>query len=342
MDDLLRGAIADLENVFCGQENTEELISRVREVIPIKENNHKIISVQGSERRFKATIKTTLQNEEDIATFIKNYGIKNNETLRISKTKKATSTKGEHTLVKYFRCHHNTRHEGTKCPSEILASHPNKRFKNTNCPFSLVVRIGKNTDSHDYSSVIDIEWNHNHSVESLHSLSFKDIPASVTDSIKEMYISGLLPGAAHREFLRQLRSECKDDLEYHRRLSDRSQAPRRKDFSDIYTEFKKERFGTGSMSEMFSALEGRIKYLQEKDKEYTIKFQKFDEATNQPFILALITPLMKRVHKLVGYNSKIVYALVIGLPHWYPGETWGIKKKNKRKLPHSLGGHLSV
>ena len=35
MDDLLRGAIADLENVFCGQENTEELISRVREVIPI-------------------------------------------------------------------------------------------------------------------------------------------------------------------------------------------------------------------------------------------------------------------------------------------------------------------
>ena len=83
MDDLLRGAIADLENVFCGQENTEELISRVREVIPIKENNHKIISVQGSERRFKATIKTTLQNEEDIATFIKNYGIKNNATLRI-------------------------------------------------------------------------------------------------------------------------------------------------------------------------------------------------------------------------------------------------------------------
>ena len=107
------------------------------------------------------------------------------------------------------------------------------------------------------------------------------MPASVTDSIKQMYISGLLPGAAHREFLQQLRSECKDDLEYHRRLSDRSQAPRRKDFSDIYTEFKKERFGTGSMSEMFSALEGRIKYLQEKDKEYTIKFQKFDEATNQ-------------------------------------------------------------
>ena len=40
----------------------------------------------------------------------------------------------------------------------------------------------------------------------------------MTNQIKEMYANGLLPGAAYRELLRQLRSECKDDLEYHHRL----------------------------------------------------------------------------------------------------------------------------
>ena len=51
---------------------------------------------------------------------------------------------------------------------------------------------------------------------------------------------------------------------------------------------------------MFSALEERIKSLKEKDEDYVLTFQKFDETINQPFILVTITPLMKRVHKLVN------------------------------------------
>ena len=138
-----------------------------------------------------------------------------------------------------------------------------------------------------------------HSVQSLHSLSFKDISDSVIRRIEGMFACRLLPGTAYRELLRQLRSECKDDLEY-QRLSDRSHAPWTKDFNDIYTEYKKEYFGSGSLSNMFSTLEERIKSLQEKDEDYIIKFQQFDEAINQPFILVVITPVMKRVHKLVN------------------------------------------
>lgn len=160
-----------------------------------------------------------------------------------------------------------------------------------------------------------MEWSHNHSVQSLHLLSFKDISDSVIRRIEGMFARGLLPCTAHRELLRQLRSECKDDLEYHRRLSDRSQAPRRKDLftpSIIYTFiYKKEHFGSGSLSNMFSALEERIKGLQEKDEDYIIKFQQFDEAINQPFILVVITPLMKRVHKLVNPPNSVVFLLSV-------------------------------
>lgn len=73
----------------------------------------------------------------------------------------------------------------------------------------MIVRIGKATDGEELCSAIDIECNHNHSVQ---SLSFKDIPPLLTSRIKEIYANGLLPGAAYRELLRQLRRECKDDL----------------------------------------------------------------------------------------------------------------------------------
>jgi hypothetical protein len=48
-----------------------------------------------------------------------------------------------------------------------------------------VVRLGKRVDE-DYNSSIDVEWNHNHSDDSLHSLSFKDIPINVTNTITQL------------------------------------------------------------------------------------------------------------------------------------------------------------
>ena len=302
MEGILEKAIANLQNEFPGEANTREQLVRVQEILPMKDTEYKIVDVKGTSNNFKANIKVNFKNEEDVDLFVRNYACKNNETLRILRTRKSGHKKAKTVLVKYFRCHHNTRYEATKLPDQVLASKPTKRFKNTNCPFSLIVRIGQNTEENDFCSSIDIEWSHNHSVDSLHSLSFKDIPDSMIRQMKGIFARGLLPAAAYRELLRQLRSESKNDLEYHKRLSDRSQAPRRKDFNDIYTEFKKEQFGCGSLSTMFSALEERIKNLEEKDEDYVMTFQKFDEAINQPFILVIITPLMKRVHKLVIFN----------------------------------------
>ena len=127
------------------------------------------------------------------------------------------------------------------------------------------------------------------------------------DRIKSLFADGLLPGAAYREMLRQLRSECDNDLQYHLKLPDRSTMPRRIDFNSIYGQFTKDFYGSKSLVDMFLALEERIKILKEeeyKDEEYTIEFQKFDEIEEIPFICIIITPLMKRVHKLVNIILK--------------------------------------
>ena len=105
---LLCKAIHDITNIFSGEENTETF-EYVRNILPIKEENYKILNQKGTARMFKANIKAKLQSEEDLAKFIENYGLKNNETLRIAKTRKGCSN-GESVLPKYFHCHHNTRH----------------------------------------------------------------------------------------------------------------------------------------------------------------------------------------------------------------------------------------
>ena len=52
---------------------------------------------------------------------------------------------------------------------------------------------------------------------------------------------------------------------------------------------------------MFSVLKMRIGELSKLHTDYMFKLQEFNEAENNPFILAVVTPLMKRVHQKVLY-----------------------------------------
>jgi hypothetical protein len=115
-------------------------------------------------------------------------------------------------------------------------------------------------------------------------------------------------GAPHREFMRKLRSECANDLEYHLKLADPSKVPGRSDFNSIYVSFNKSLYGTESLKSMFTKVKERIASLKDKDDAYIITLQEFNEEANQPFILTLITPLMKRVHKWVTTSCTMQYS----------------------------------
>ena len=145
MEDILEQTIANLRNKFAGEVNTNDLVNRVKEILPINSSEYKILNVEGTNTKFKASVKA-------------------NENVKILKTKKSLNENANTLVVKYFRCHHNTRHEATKRPGEVLASKPTWRFKNTNCPFSMVVRISRDAEHEDFPSTIHAEWSHNHSV----------------------------------------------------------------------------------------------------------------------------------------------------------------------------------
>ena len=294
---LLSESINSLKTDFVGSSNTTELISCVKQMIPINEDNVKVIQINGSCKKFYAKLSCKLLTLNHVQTFINEYNIRNSETLRPSSTQKL-SEKSPYTYIRYFRCQHNTRYQNTMSPAEVLTQKPSKRMKNTNCPFSMSVKLSKDLAIAD--SLITLEWNHNHPVKSLQSLSFKDVPADVKNKICELFESGSLPGAAHREYMRQTRTECSDDIEYHKRLSDRSIVPRRSDFNNFYSEFNKKHFGGSCIKDMFTKLQERVEELTKVDG-YLFGYQEFSQERNQPFILIIITPLMKRVHGTVRY-----------------------------------------
>ena len=151
-------------------------------------------SAKGTINKFKAILKCNLNNSNDLEKFITNH---NNETLRVSKTKVIPDEKSTYQMYKYLRCHHNTRHEPTMNPNDVLIAKPHKRFKNTICQFSLIVRLPRKET--ECGAELNIEWNHNHPTNSLHALSFKEIPDEVVNKINDMFSNGLLPGAAHKD-----------------------------------------------------------------------------------------------------------------------------------------------
>ena len=157
--------------------------------------------------------------------------------------------------------------------------------------------------------------------------------SDVVHHIKDLFNSGLLPGAAHREFLKHVRSTCKDDIEYHLKLSDRSAVPRRNDFNNIYGEFNRKAYGTESLSAMFECLHQRVAALKHENQDYSLTVQEFDEKMNQPFILVIITPLMKRIHKMVTSVKKVTFVHLIKFRRLKVMKFWpGNENFNRRIL----------
>ena len=161
----------------------------------------------------------------------------------------------EYERVHYFRCHHCTTHQNSMNHREVLQKNPTKRLKNADCPFSLSIRLKRDLQS-VYSARINIDYNHSHPVQSLQTLSFKDISEKVSKEIRHLYEKGYTPGMAYRDCLQTLKSIATDDLDFHLKLADRSIIPRRRDFNHLYTEFHRQMFGTKNITEMFKNLEG--------------------------------------------------------------------------------------
>ena len=174
------------------------------------------------------------------------------------------------------------------------------RVKNTNCPFSLSLKV-----SISGLCIIKLSFIHNHSCHSLEASTFNSIPDHVLNEINDLFLKGESATTARHLFLKQLRLSCKDDIEFHIKRSNRLYAPRKRDFFHLYEKFVKDKFG-GHDNRMFDKLEESLLIYKETHPQSRIKYQMFD-GDHQPLIIAIVTPLMLRVHHKIKQSSELVF-----------------------------------
>ena len=119
--------------------------------------------------------------------------------------------------------------------------------------------------------------------------------------IKALFSSGLTPSQAYKEFLRNVQSNSEDELNFHFKKAEWSKCPRRRDFNLLYIKYCCQKFGGRNGAEMFGKLEERINEFTESNEVAKISYQLYNKDENLALILAIVTPLMQRVHsKVIG------------------------------------------
>ena len=110
---------------------------------------------------------------------------------------------------------------------------------------------------------------------------------------------------ARQQYLKDLKDSCEDELDFHRKKANRAIMPRRRDFSCLYSQFGKDRYG-GQGVLMYERLAEKLVQYQAENPEATTCHQIY-EGVSKPLIIAIVTPLMNRVHKEVQQSGELVF-----------------------------------
>ena len=291
LKDLISSAIKEVESKSKSFESTE--ITKESFLASLPDDSFYYLKA-----KFKVHFLTEDITKENLEQWISEYEVINSISVKL-KTKKAPTS--GYVLQNYYRCQHNTRNwSPSKDPQQKLYLNPSARVKNTNCPFQMIVKI----DSEGCCSV-DIEWEHNHSLETLEASNFRDLSPECTERVLKLFESGHTPATARQQYLKELKESCQDELEFHRKKANRAVMPRKRDFSYLYTQFGKERYG-GQGVMMFERLSERLQQYKKDNPEATTCYQ-MCEGDDTPLIIAIVTPLMNRVHKEVQQSGEMVF-----------------------------------
>ena len=128
---------------FNEAENTTELLSCVKNLMPLPDTDYNIVNVKGTTTKFKASVKCSVKNADYLNKLITNYNLKNNETLKVSKTRIVTDQNSPYQMIKYFQCHHNTRYEPTMNPKESWVINPRNDSRTLIVSFHLLLDFPK-------------------------------------------------------------------------------------------------------------------------------------------------------------------------------------------------------
>ena len=130
----------------------------------------------------------------------------------------------------------------------------------------------------------------------MQSFSSKLISDNVAASTKQLFQRSMTPSMACYEFLQQLTANAINELDFHIKKANRSICPRHRDFNTLYKNYCEEEFGGKNGGKMLDQLEEQINGYRNTNPDCKIVYQLFDPDMSDALIIAIVTPLMKRIH----------------------------------------------
>ncbi|XP_071962543.1 uncharacterized protein [Antedon mediterranea] len=204
----------------------------------------------------------------------------------------------------YLRCHHNT------FPRNSLANEKSGS-KNTDCPASMVITVKRevtnrksrssDTHLHNFPMMVHLSYNHNHPILCADTLRHRDVSDIVTKKFVDMFKTGHSPSTALLAHKHDLEEEHTDD--YVVVAADRAECPDQQWCYRLYYKIFKESYGEPDGEAMLRDLEAKIQQVCSTHNEEVAKIKRVGENV----VVAICTPLMKRVHRYVRQSGELAF-----------------------------------
>ncbi|XP_064622685.1 uncharacterized protein LOC135484914 [Lineus longissimus] len=244
---------------------------------------------------FTATIRLPLRSKDEAKSWKKEFQECSKSTFRVSKTYPHV---GEKVIFKEdLRCQHKTRTECSRLSS-----------KNTKCSATMTISVKRiekgrcrSKDAHlqIFPMIVNMNFIHNHLLNSADALRHRDVSEEVTKKFLTMFEAGHSPSSALELHKYDMQIDHQDDFIF--ASADRAKIPDLQWCYRLYHTIAKKAYGNSDLN-MMKDLEKLVERLN-SEGETIIKMSTSD---NQ-LIVAICTPLMKRVHQMVEQSGEMTF-----------------------------------
>ena len=263
---------------------------------------------------------SSVRTEEQAIQWIKDLESHTSTTYRITR---GNQCKGKRIIYKTDRhCQHMRKKPSMKqkqCGKKRLTL---ARDKKTDCPTHFTLKLHAN-QAVQLPCELLINWEHNHSIQSAHALSFRPLSEETMSMFEEYFKQGHSPSSAiHLHGLNlAIKYEGREN-ELQMIAADRSRTPLPMDVYYLYRKWRVSNLGEECGEKMFDRLDEAVDAYNKEHNEFGghALLQRYDKGhsenvwekkanicTEQPLVLAICTPLMSRAHNLLRQSGELVY-----------------------------------
>lgn len=219
---------------------------------------------------------------------------------------------------------HDSRNKKCNCPStfKLTVTVPPKHSN----PKTKLIESFLGT----HPTILKISFNHNHPIESAHTLSFHPVSNETKQKIFEYFQKGHTASSAyHWHETKLFLDSGKGQL----LLVDRASNPTKSDFSHLYEEWRKSELGSDNEKTIFDRLQaeidaynaamgsaggrvilqrfegkGELDEASDSDDQGSPKTKRAKRSKGEvPMVVAICTPLMSWVHQFIQQSGKMVF-----------------------------------